>query len=187
GLNLNVVINDEVIENVEEIKYLGLILDRELKFNKHNGYMSKKIGKKIGFMKRVSLFLSISTRQTIYNTLILPLFYYCSTIIYTGCSSFDRLQILQNKAMRAILGCNSFTSSHLMLEALNWIKIEHLLYIQMMIFIYKIVNMLPKYLNCQLVPVANIHGRNTRTTNSINFYVNSSNKTSSMKSLFHKG
>jgi len=46
--DINLVINGKTIENVRSIKCLGVIIDKELKFNYIN-YMCKKIGKKIGF------------------------------------------------------------------------------------------------------------------------------------------
>lgn len=47
NMNCNVIfkINNETIENVKQIKYLGFVIDKELKF-KHVEYICKKIGKK---------------------------------------------------------------------------------------------------------------------------------------------
>lgn len=188
NLNLDIVMNDEKVELVQEIKYLGLVIDRELKFNKHIEYISKKIGKKIGFFRRVSPFISTSTKLTVYNTLILPHFLYCSSVLYVSCTNFSRLQILQNKAMRVILKCNRFSSSKLMLSTLNWLNIEQFLYFQTMIFIFKMNNnILPDYLGQQLLPVTDVHLRNTRTANTNSFYVKRTIKSSTMKNLFHKG
>ena len=46
-------INNVVIEKVNNIKYLGFIIDRELKLREHLEYICRKIGKKIGYFKRL--------------------------------------------------------------------------------------------------------------------------------------
>ena len=50
NLNLNsetcIEINGRTIENVGSIKYLGMIIDKDLNFNEHVDYICKKIGKK---------------------------------------------------------------------------------------------------------------------------------------------
>ena len=188
NLNLSIEINNQKVELVEEMKYLGLIIDRELKFKKHIDYISKKIGKKVGFFRRVSPFISTSTRLTVYNSLILPHFLYCGSVIYVSSTNFGRLQVLQNKIMRVILRCNRFSSSQLMLNTLNWLNIKQFLYFQTMTFIFKIINnTLPDYLTRQLLPITDVHLRNTRMSNTNNFYVKRTNKSSTMNSLFHKG
>lgn len=46
SLDVHIKLNNEKIEMVQEIKYLGFILDRELTFSKHVDYICRKIGKK---------------------------------------------------------------------------------------------------------------------------------------------
>lgn len=48
NMNCNVIfkINNETIEKVKQIKYLGFVIDKELKFKQHVEYICKKIGKK---------------------------------------------------------------------------------------------------------------------------------------------
>ena len=42
-------INNVIIEKVSSIKYLGFIIDKELKFNDHMEFICKKIGEKLDF------------------------------------------------------------------------------------------------------------------------------------------
>ncbi|CAH1967304.1 unnamed protein product [Acanthoscelides obtectus] len=42
------------IESASSMKYLGVVLDPQLNFSLHVDYVSKKIGKKIGFFRRIS-------------------------------------------------------------------------------------------------------------------------------------
>ncbi|XP_046737531.1 uncharacterized protein LOC124406219 [Diprion similis] len=43
-------VEDNMISEVEEHKYLGIIIDENLSFGNHAWYMAKKVGKKIGFL-----------------------------------------------------------------------------------------------------------------------------------------
>ena len=98
-------INNVIIEKVNSIKYLGCIIDKELKVNDHMEFICKKIGKNIGLLRRIRSRMPIITSINIYNTII-----WIDNTIYSCCSDQQviRLQKLQNKAMRAILMVISF-------------------------------------------------------------------------------
>ena len=73
--------NDDNIHTAISQKYLGLVLDSKLDFNKYN--ISNKINKCnkiIGIMKKLSLFLSWKTLLTIYKSFVRPNFA-CTDVI----------------------------------------------------------------------------------------------------------
>lgn len=45
-------VNNELIEPVKSIKYLGILTDNKLKFDEHIEFTVQKIAKQIRFMKR---------------------------------------------------------------------------------------------------------------------------------------
>ena len=47
--DINFEINGKIIEKLSNIKYLGFIIDKKLKFNDHSDYNCKKIAKKVGY------------------------------------------------------------------------------------------------------------------------------------------
>ncbi|RYX86065.1 reverse transcriptase family protein [bacterium] len=51
--NVNVFMNGSKLELVSEIKYLGVIIDENLKFDKNIDYVCKKIGKKVNVLSRL--------------------------------------------------------------------------------------------------------------------------------------
>ena len=59
-INMNddsvIIINNETIEKVNRIKYLGFIIDKDLKLNQHIDYICKKIG----FLKQISNKISMT-------------------------------------------------------------------------------------------------------------------------------
>ena len=65
---------------------MGCIIDKELKFNVYTEFICKKIGKKIGFFKRIRNKKSIIISMNIYNTIIKSHFEFGSTILHTCCS-----------------------------------------------------------------------------------------------------
>lgn len=76
----NVQINGVSIERVNCIKYLGLYIDEQLKFDNQIIELVKKTAPKINMLKRISNKLTFDTRKTIYHSIIAPNFDYCSTI-----------------------------------------------------------------------------------------------------------
>jgi len=187
NLNLALNINGIIIQFVKEIKYLGVVLDPQLSFSNHVDYMCKKIGKKIGFFKRVSGCLSSWTKMLVYNTIILPHFSYaCSLLIACTNEDLQRLQVLQNKIMRVLLNCDRYTPIVLMLDCLNWLDVRQFIRRANLLLIYKIENDLqPVYLKFNLEKRSNYHGYNIR--NSHHYNISLVTKTALQKTLFYDG
>lgn len=184
---LQIRIENETIEWVHDIKYLGFIIDECLTLKCHYEYIHKKISKKLYFYSRIADNLSLYSRKTIYNTIIQPHFDYCSSLLYIldkNCKG--ALQKLQNRGMRILLRCNRYTPIASMLKTLNWISVEDRFYYLAMIFIFKITkNMLPGYFRSFITYNNEIHSYNTRNQN--NFHISKTRLNKSMQSLFFKG
>lgn len=186
GYDINISIDNTKIEIVQSIKYLGVIIDNNLKFGEHVDYVCKKVSKKLGFFYRCGKYLSPWARRTVYNTIIMPHFNYASTILYlVNKSDIARLQLLQNRAMRIILRCNRYTSINTMLMTLNWFNIQEYLEINSLKFIHKIhLKLLPQYCINKLSTFKDIHDHNTRGRD--NFILDHKNKKSTQNSIFFK-
>lgn len=129
-------VGGEVIEMVDEYKYLGLIVDDKLYFKPHVNFIIKKIGKKVGYLRRISGKLTSWTRNMVYNSIIRPHFEYCATVFYQlGKNNIQRLQVLQNKAMRCVIRCRKLTPIRDMLEVLNWLSVNNNLVFLVLVFI----------------------------------------------------
>lgn len=184
---IDIMIDNEAIEIVTEIKYLGLILDNTLSLNNHAEYIIRKITKKLYFFSRSARFLSMYARLTCYNCLVKPHFDYCATLMFLfNQNKIVQLQKLQNRGMRIILKQNRFTAIADMHATLRWLTVWQRFYFLAMLFIFKITQGLqPAYLNDFLVRNNAIHNYPTRTVN--NFYVPRTTFKSTMNSLFFKG
>lgn len=180
-------VDGKKIQFVEVIKYLGIMVDYKLGFTNHVDFICKKIGKRLGLIGRYRKFLSGNAKHMLYNGIVLPMFLCCATILYL-CNTGDinRLQKLQNRGMRLILGCNRYTRIADMLECLEWLKICDLLEYQTLIFIYKINSgTMPLYFDKYKVYCRDKHGYDTRGRN--NLYIRTASKNIGYNSLFVKG
>ena len=74
-----------------------------------------------GALKRIRSLISRSTAVQIYNALIQPHFNYCAPV-WDGLSSClcEKLQKLQNRAVRDILQANRGVNASLLLKTLKW-------------------------------------------------------------------
>ncbi len=71
----------------------------------HINMVATKVSKGIGMIRRMKAFVPQSTLISVYNSIILPHFDYCSLVWDIGNAySLEKLQKLQNRAARVITG-----------------------------------------------------------------------------------
>jgi len=120
------------LEVVSKIKYLGVIMDRNLNFAKHIDHIGRKVGAKLGVLRRVGKDMTPCMRCIVYKSVIASLFEYCaSVLIGIGESNLRYLQKLQNEAMRIILKCNRSVRIVDTLEALKLMSINERMFINL--------------------------------------------------------
>ena len=106
-------------------KSLGMVLDEQLKWNKHNEVQCKKISNSIALLKRARPFVPRHTLIKMYNAFVFPHFNHCSTIWNDGsCTIINKLSKLQRRAARVITSSTYDTRSSQILKDLNWKPIE---------------------------------------------------------------
>ena len=84
-LNINLSLNNQILEQVCSYKYLGLILDEHLTYNKHIKEMNKVISHKLYLMSKIRKYLTEQACIDIFKTMVLSVIEYCD-IIYGGTS-----------------------------------------------------------------------------------------------------
>lgn len=185
--NLNINMSGERLEQVVEMKYLGVIVDNKLNFKAHAQYICKKVAKKINFLSRISNDISMFARITIYKSIISPHFEYCGSILYfLNQTNMQVLQKLQNRAMRVILKCNRYTPIQNMLQTLQFMSVKQRICYNTLIFIFKIrEGLLPKYLQDRITYISERHDHSTRQQN--DFYIHFRQKSFAQNYLFFKG
>ena len=130
------------IRRVESVKYLDLIVDDTPTGDEHVDYISTKIGKNIGIIKRARTFLPRHSLSTLYRTLIEPYLSYCNTV-WGQCSNTlkEKLQCLQNRVAREIAFQRYDEANHRNSpNDFEWLNIRHLIDYDLGVLMYKTVN-----------------------------------------------
>ena len=73
-------IKGRVIRRANSTKCLETVSDEGLKWDEHVSYISSKILRNIGIIKRVRTLLPKETLDTLYKTLVEPHFRYCNIV-----------------------------------------------------------------------------------------------------------
>ena len=158
---LSLKINNTILESVHNVKYLGCFIDQELKWNIHIENMCSKIGKMIGYLRRIKYFVNESILKMIYTSIILPHFDYADVVWQSASKKYlESLQKLQNRAGRVILNINPYShvsTSHIH-DILEWDKLDVRQKNHMHIMMFKIINDLaPEYLKQLIMYKPNSH------------------------------
>ena len=151
---------------MDTYKYLGMMLDPTLKFDKHVDYMKRKLVGRLRMLSNVRPIMKQETALHLYKTLLVPILDYCD-IVYDCLTKYnsDILQKLQNGACRIILRKGKRTSTsemHIKLKLNHLVDRRHLWTME---YMYKIVHgLLPKEV-CDLFKlVRDTHSRTTRAS-----------------------
>ena len=138
-----------ILENVSNMKYLGVIMDPTLKWTDHVDYIVKKICKTYACLRKVKPFVNTKSLIELYLSLIAPQIDYCCTVWGNKAKNNTvRLQRCQNKIARFILNVDWLTPTSHLLNTLHWQSVEQRIKYQQCVFVYKILTKkVPPYLN----------------------------------------
>ena len=157
-------LDDRLITQKKQIKFLGVLLDENLSWKPHINYVCKKVSKSIGVIYRARFNLSKSTKLSLYYTLIYPYLIYCNTILSsTYVSNLKRLQILQKRIVRLLTSSSFLAHTAPLFKKLKILDINRINSFCTGLFMYSYHNKLlpPPFLN--LFSTSNqFHNYNTR-------------------------
>ncbi len=120
-LGMEITIDNEPIERVPYLRYLGVLLDPALSFNRHLAGVSTKAKRAIGALNRsVRTWAGRDLFCKVYLSKILPLLTFASPVVCpTGITAIRQLERIHRFAGR--LATNNFTVPYsALLSALNW-------------------------------------------------------------------
>ena len=76
---VKLVIDHENLECEDSIKYLGVVIHKNLTWNEHIESLIAKLNQRIGLLNRIKHLLPLDVRVALYNALIRPLFNFADT------------------------------------------------------------------------------------------------------------
>jgi len=157
-------IGNEQIEQLDHIKFLGIIIDSKLNWNKHLHHCKNKLSSGLYALKTVKHLLPLQHLKSLYYTMIHPYLTYGTMLWGSSAKQFiNPIQILQNKAVRNIT--NSKYNEHVppLYKSLKISPIEKLYKIHLAKFMYQHHNkQLPQPLQALYAPNTDTHQHNTR-------------------------
>ncbi|CAF4561670.1 unnamed protein product [Rotaria sp. Silwood1] len=125
---INVKIEDTIIKPSDSTRYLGIIIDKRLNWSSHIHHMESKIAGPISllrFLNRTAYEPNDKIMLNIFKSIARTLIIYGYPILLTANDKiWERLQIMQNKAIRAALGLPIYTSVEYIHKISNVTKIK---------------------------------------------------------------
>ena len=186
NLKLNIFVGkNSPIEQVNQYKYLGLIIDDKLSWKAHIQYLKSKLSKALGLLFRVRRYLTKRSLLLLFHSLFNSHIQY-GILCWARCSktAMQPLITLFNKAIKCI-NFKDFENEDV-LELMHKNKILHineLFKLELAKFMFRYVNrLLPTNFNNFFVPITSIHNYHTRASTN-NFFIPRKNKHKGLSAL----
>lgn len=187
--NLNpIMINNTDVKQTKSTKYLGLIIDEELKWEAHVKSLKNQLFPYLFVLRNTKYSLPKPNKIALYYAYVHShLSYLVSIWGYTDSSILRQLQVMQNKAIRSLFWQEYHSeaiNTQGLLNRYGIPNIEQLRLIDSMTMIYKIKNDLIRN-DINLVTFEDVHSYNTR--NKSNFVIPRTRLNILYNSIFAKG
>ena len=184
----NISLDGHQIDNVVTYKCLGIHRDETLSWEAHISEVIGKVSKALAALRRLKPILPLRILISIYKSLILPHFDYCSSVWGSiGKGLALKLQKLQNRAARIITGSDWDVRSSQILADLNWPSLEVRRSNQFKTFMHKAMNkQVPEYIAEKLIMANTVHQYNLRGSE-YNLFVPRPNTEALKRSFAYRG
>ena len=182
-------IDGQKLEQVQNFKYLGLMMDEALTFESHINYICKKANQKNGVLRKIRKYLTQKLCLMLYKSLVIPHFDYVDVIYMTATKEqLGRLQLIQNQSCRIILRTHKRTHiddmhNTLKIELLEVRRTNHL----SALCHENIYNADDASLNYIFTRVSDTQTRVTRNANNMNMVVPNIKSTKGRLSIRYRG
>ena len=162
---VHVYLDEDIIKEVNHEKLLGIIIDRNLTWDKQIDAVCLNVTRRITLLKLLSKYVNKSGLKQYYNSYSLPVLDY-GCLIWGHCSNLNinRLVKLQERAARIILSVDYTTPSNIMFRDLNWLPFTKRFQYHTCVMMYKALNDLaPEYISSQFSKTLETHSRHLRS------------------------
>ena len=158
-------VNGNDIDLVKETKYLGLMIDDNLKWESNVKCTQKKISRAIGLLKYAKHYVQEDTLRNMYLSIVQPHFSYCCSVWgCCGATKLKTLQKLQNRAASIVTSSPFDTPAAPLLQLLRWPSIEKLINREICTMVYKSLKLAPENLGNIFYKLSDVHTRVLRDT-----------------------
>ena len=142
----------ENIQQTKYVKFLGILVDKQLTWKCHINELSKKLSRTTGIYFKLRQYVPLQTLVCLCNSLFAS-FPHHGILVWglTYDTYLNELFILQKKVLRCISFQPFNASSTPLFNSLKLVKLQHLLHLNILTFLYKTMNKFsPACFNCLL-------------------------------------
>ncbi len=166
---MNIKIDCQVLKRVKFYKYLGIVIDEKLSWTNHADKLISTLRPLIGAIRRANAYLTPTCKKLLYNALIQSTLTYLITIwSNTSQVTTNRLERLQNKAVKAVFNLPYETPTYELYKKVNVLPLNKLKVLKSAKLAYKLKhNTLKSKTN--LLTNAEIHEDNTRNKKDLQY------------------
>ena len=170
--DFNININECVIGRVQEVTFLGVVINETLSWKPHISIVARKISKSIGVIFKASFCLSSVSLCTLYYSLVYPYLVYCVSVwgsTYT--SNLNSIFLLQKKVIRIISKSDFDAHTEPLFKNLKILKFQDIYSFHTLKFMYLLKEgFLPNMFNEMFLLTNQLHSYNTRNSNSFHIF-----------------
>ena len=162
--SINLYINDTSLNEKDNIKYLGIIIDSNLNWKKQVKSISTKMKRNIGILSKLRYYVHLDILRSLYYSFIYPFLTY-GLLVWgnTYLTNIKPLFILQKRAVRTMTFCKFDEHSSPLFKQTNILKLSDLIKFQISIFMYKFhKNQLPAVFDSYFLSISKVHNYSTR-------------------------
>ena len=138
----------------DEMKVLGVVLDRRLSFDRHATSVARACNFHAQAIRHIRSLLTPELALTLACSLILSRLDYCNAVLYGApAGSIQKLQRVQNTAARIVLQAPRRSPAQPLLEQLHWLPVRQRIDYKLAVLTHKIrATSTPSYLSDHIRP-----------------------------------
>lgn len=135
-----ILINNQILEFNDHCKNLGILLDVDLRFNKHSSNLIQKSYYKLKALYMHKDILTPELKLKLCDTLILSSLSYCDTVYWPALLKKDQesLQNIQNSCLRFSLNIRKFDHISHRFHETNWLNLNERYQLHMACLVYNL-------------------------------------------------
>ena len=158
-------VNNSLITEVTESKFLGVIVDNKLRWDSHIKYIADKISKSSSIMRYLRYSFPTNILKILYMSLVLPYLSYCNIVWGSAyIKTVNPLVILQKKCIRTITKSEYLAHTKPLFKSSKLLNVNQMFDFKCAQFIFKIMNT-EHYPNYKLKLLQNEVNHNYNTRN----------------------
>ena len=161
--NFELYFDNRLVNQTGQLRFLGVILDEKLSWKPHILYITNKISKSIGIIRKSSFYLSKSSLRSLYYAMVYPYLYYCNIVwASTYNTNLQRIVRLHKRVIRILNRAKYDAPSRPIFKELKILDFEQIHSLQLGLFMFSFIHsFLPKKYSDMFTFNYQIHAYNT--------------------------